>query len=218
MSTYHRPAIEPLEFRDAEGNVIPYGERWGGGSPPEDTYSVDTHPERFAPLHAVAEALIAHLGEVYDVEVTEGSEVAQDFNHPIDDAVRAVRIQPRSPACAALTFAFSSYPGVHLHAGLLHDFRYPGCGCDACDETWEGQAEELERYVLAVVGGRFQEEVRGLLRTSVAFAAEFPDGSASGELFAPNMPKERLRAARRTLRSLDGGWAPWPRKAPLAEG
>lgn len=42
----------------------------GQGSPPEDTYSVDTHPERFAPPHTVAEALIGHLRETYDVEST----------------------------------------------------------------------------------------------------------------------------------------------------
>lgn len=41
--------------RDTDGQVIDYGNRWGGGSPPEDGYSVETHPERFAPL-PVAEA------------------------------------------------------------------------------------------------------------------------------------------------------------------
>ena len=57
MSSYVRPLIEAPVFRDADGAVINYGSRWHG-SPPEDTYSVDTHPERFAPLHVVADALI----------------------------------------------------------------------------------------------------------------------------------------------------------------
>ncbi|WP_424980865.1 DUF6226 family protein [Microbacterium sp. S308A+] len=35
-----------------------YGSRWGG-SPPEDSYSVETNLERFAPLHTVADALSA---------------------------------------------------------------------------------------------------------------------------------------------------------------
>ena len=43
---------------------------------PADTYSVDTHPERFAALHTVADALIAHLRNTYDVEVDEGEETA----------------------------------------------------------------------------------------------------------------------------------------------
>lgn len=58
VSPYLRPTIESPIFLDAEGQVIDYGNRWGG-SPPEDTYSVDTHPERFAPIHAIADALIA---------------------------------------------------------------------------------------------------------------------------------------------------------------
>ena len=110
MSSYVRPLIEAPVFRDADGAVINYGSRWHG-SPPEDTYSVDTHPERFAPLHVVADALIAHLRETYDVEVDEGVEVAADLLRPaFHDVVRAVRIRPNDPKCASLTLVFTAYP------------------------------------------------------------------------------------------------------------
>ena len=56
-------------------NVIEYGNRWAsrGGTPPEDSYSVDEHPERFAPLHTVAAALIDYL---VDDGVTHGLDMA----------------------------------------------------------------------------------------------------------------------------------------------
>ena len=153
MSSYVRPLIEAPVFRDADGAVINYGSRWHG-SPPEDTYSVDTHPERFAPLHVVADALIAHLRETYDVEVDEGVEVAADLLRPaFHDVVRAVRIRPNDPKCASLTLVFTAYPGIYMHAGLLHDFHYPVCGCDACDSNWEAEADELEQRVFATVSG-----------------------------------------------------------------
>lgn len=42
-----------------------------GWEPPEDTYSVDTHLERFLPLHTVADALLTHLQENFTVEILE---------------------------------------------------------------------------------------------------------------------------------------------------
>lgn len=52
------------------------------------------------------------------------------------------RLTLSDSAAAPLTFGFTSYPGLILHAGLLHDFAYPICGCDACDETAVGQVDK----------------------------------------------------------------------------
>ena len=57
MPAYERPRWGEPVFRDSAGAVVVYGSRWGQDGPPADTYSVDTHPERFAPLHVVADAL-----------------------------------------------------------------------------------------------------------------------------------------------------------------
>lgn len=95
-------------FRDAEGQVIEYGDRWEV-SPPTDAYSVDTHPERFAPLHTVADALVAHLAETYDVRITESADVATDLLRQSRPVVRAVSIEPNDPRCAAITLAYTTF-------------------------------------------------------------------------------------------------------------
>jgi hypothetical protein len=51
-----------------------------------------------------------------------------------------------------LTFAFTDHPGIRVYAGLLHDFPFPVCGCDACEWFWEAEVDApLEELVDAVV-------------------------------------------------------------------
>lgn len=88
MTGYIRPAITVHEFRDAVGNVIPDGDRWGFDPTPDDAYGVTSNLERFAPLHDVANALIAHLVEVYDVTVSEDAAFAGDILLPGANVVR----------------------------------------------------------------------------------------------------------------------------------
>ncbi|GAA5149123.1 hypothetical protein GCM10025768_11830 [Microbacterium pseudoresistens] len=209
VTSYERPAIEVPEFRDEDGHVIEYGRRWSE-SPPEATYSVDTHPERFAPLHTVADALVTHLRDTYDVEIDEGAETAADLLHPVPhDFARAVRIRPNNPASASLTLVFTAYPGIVMHAGLLHDFLYPVCGCDACDSSWAREADRLESQVLAVAAGNYRESA-DLGGESVAFSYTYPDGTSSGHSRAQDLPVDRLRAAVPVLTELSGRWAAWP--------
>lgn len=211
MSSYVRPSIDAPIFRDADGQVIDYGNRWDG-SPPEDTYSVDTHPERFAPLHTVADALITHLRDTYDVEVEEGLDAAEDLLHAsYHEVVRAARIRPNDPTCASVTLVFTAYPGIYMHAGLLNDFHYPVCGCDACDSNWQAEADSLERQVLAVVTGHYHETIeRRDLDLWVGYAFTYPDGANSGESREQGIAPERLRAAEAILRTVSGPWAEWP--------
>ena len=200
-------------FRDAEGRVIEYGRPWEG-SPPTDTYSVDTHPERFAPLHTVADALVAHLAETCDVRITEGPDVATDLLRQSRPVVRAVRIEPNDPRCAAITLAYTDFPGIVMHAGLLHDFPFPVCGCDACDSTGEHEVDDLERHVFAVVGGRYRESVDEGTDTWVGYSLEYPNGSTSGRSPAgADLPTTRAEAARPILLMLSDGWAACPRRA-----
>ena len=209
MADYTRPAIDSPVFRDAAGQVIDYGNRWDG-SPPEDAYSVDTHPERFAPLHTIAAGLIDYLIATYDVQVVEEPRVVGDLLHAPADVVRAVRLIPSDLASAALTFVLTGYPGIYLHAGLLHDFHYPNCGCDACDDTWQGMADELEQDVLAVVSGGYRESVGAGLRPWLEYEMNYPGGSHSGRGERETIPAERLKVARQALRDLPDGWAAWP--------
>ncbi|MBY0689231.1 DUF6226 family protein [Microbacterium marinilacus] len=211
MSPYVRPAIETPVFRDADGAVIDYGERWPG-SPPEETYSIDTHPERFAPLHVVADALVAHLRNTYDVEVDDRVEAAADLpRNTSHDVIRTVRIRPTDPECATLTLVFTAYPGIHMHAGLLHDFHYPVCGCDACDSTWQAEADELEQAVFAVVSGNYRETIERGPDPWIGHTFTYPDGARSGKSRAQDFPVQRVEDAEPTLRGLRDGWASWPR-------
>lgn len=209
MTPYVRPAIESAVFRDDDGHVIDYGHRWLD-SPPDDAYSVERDTERFAPLHAIAHALIAHLARTYDVHLLEGIEVAADLLHPHHDVVRAVRVTPNNSASATLTFVFTGFPGILLHAGLLHDFRYPPCGCEACDEEWSGQADDLERQVLAVVTGHYRESVGRGRRPWIESETTFDNGTSSSRSRGEDVPPERLASALEALAGRSGPWAAWP--------
>ncbi|GAA4066388.1 hypothetical protein GCM10023065_18300 [Microbacterium laevaniformans] len=126
---------------------------------------------------------------------------------------RAVRVRPREPDCAGLTFVFTAFPGLLLHAGLLHDFPYPLCGCDACDTTWQREADELEEHVFAVVSGNYRESVeRRDGEAAVWYQVRYPNGSSGGFSNAITVPAERLAAAKPVLRRLSSGWRAWPRR------
>lgn len=215
MSDYVRPAIQSPVFRDADGAVIDYGSRWGRGSPPDDTYSVTSNLERFDPLHTVADALIAWLVETYDVVVETGPSAVDDLVPRPHGLVRAVKLTPTDDAAAPLTFAFTSFPGVYVHAGVLFESSVPTCGCDACDENWEHGADELEFTAQAVASGHFSERITGRVRPRIHHTIETPDyGSQSGWGIPPgSLSRAGLKAARKTLRSV-GAWKPWPLREP----
>ncbi|GGI45126.1 hypothetical protein BCL57_000805 [Agromyces flavus] len=217
MDGYLRPPIESPVFHDEDGAPIPYGRRWDGGDPTPESYSRTSHLDRFLPLHDVAEALIAHLVEHYAVGVDDDLGAASDLIHPRDDVVRAIRLTPADAAAAPLTFVFTSFPSVILHAGALHDFLFPVCGCDACDEGVEYLADELEWHVQAVVDGGYREQVVPSSGHGVAFSLSVPGvGSQSGSARADDLPREAVAAALAALPP-GGMWAPWPRRpAPIS--
>lgn len=212
MSEYVRPEIAAPVFHDADGVVIPYGQRWGMDGPPDHTYSVTSNLERFAPLHTIADALIAWLVDTYDVVVDQSAEGAADLVHVPRNLVRAVKLIPSDDVAAPLTIAFTSFPGLYVHAGVLFEAPLPPCGCDACDENWEQGADELERIAHAVVSGHFSERITGRIRPKVHYS--LGSGGRGGWGIPPgSLTREGLKAARKTLRSV-GAWKPWPLREP----
>jgi hypothetical protein len=209
---YVRPDLPAATYYSRKGEPIPYGRQWGEGGPDPDSYSVDSHPERFAGLHLVARALIDHLKAVYDVDVQDGPAHAGELLTEGRDVLQAFRVTPRDSGAAALTFVLTGYPGVVVHAGVLHDFPFPVCGCDACDETVETTADRLERLVLSVAAGGYSERYPVGRRRWSEYALTAFDGSGSesgqGEP-APASPL-RLQNAELRLRGVAGGWNPWP--------
>ncbi|MGG7379579.1 DUF6226 family protein, partial [Escherichia coli] len=88
----------------------------------------DPTARRPPPLHQIADALIDYLRREYAVEVKDDLSCVQDLRHLPVGVRRAVRMTPAAADAAPLTFVFTDYPGLILHAGLLHDFWYPVCG------------------------------------------------------------------------------------------
>ncbi|WP_152650650.1 DUF6226 family protein [Demequina aurantiaca] len=212
---YVRPLVSLPVFRDASGAVVDYGSRWGMAGPPEDSLSVTSHLERFAPLHSIADALITHLTTRYDAVADESASYAADLLNEQEGVTRAVRVTPMAADAAGVTFVFTSFPGVIVHAGVLQDLRFPDCDCDACDESGVDQAGELEWQVLAVAAGGFRETVTSRPRATYTMDLKYPGGSLGshgGRLSV--YPKDRVRAARDALKGLADGWQPWPERAP----
>jgi len=196
--------------------VIPYGDRWPGGAPPKDAYSVVHNPGRFAPLADVAEAVIEYLRRIDGVTANDNLRLTEErelrFLGPGNASgphiQRAVRLTPPRPEAAPLTLAFTNFPGIGLWAGAFFRLFLPRCGCDACDEEWSGCANELEMTVFAVVNGTFSELLRGRrLETRISY----PGGGSSSVCslrYLPYSPFDVKTAARR-LRSLSDNWQPW---------
>jgi Family of unknown function (DUF6226) len=209
---YVRPRLPAVTYYSEAGEPIPYGRRWGDSEPDPDSYSVDSHPERFAGLHVIARALIEYLAAVYDVEVHEDRTHAAELLMEAPDVLQAVKVTPRRSGTAPLTFVLTGYPGVIVHAGVLHDFPFPVCGCDACDETVETTADRLELLVLTVAAGGYSERypVGSRRWSEYALTAFDGSGSESGKGEPGPVATHRLHDAEIRLRDVAGGWSPWP--------
>ena len=215
---YVRPALPAVTFTDAGGRAIQYGLRWGSAGAPQEAHGRVGNPERFAALHDLADAIVAFLLENYDCALETGPGVVPPRRKGLASGVRTVRtvkLTPASRHAAPLVIEYLDFPSVDVHAGLLHDFVVPDCGCDACDETLESSADELEWLVFAVVGGGFTEWFTGRVRPTLHMSLSWDDGhrGASGPLRFSALPNDRIREARKQLASLPQGWQPWPRRA-----
>lgn len=211
LARYRRPAIPTAVFTDDAGAPIRYGERWRAGSTPDDAYERVTHPERFGPLHDVADALIGFLLDEYDARANEGQEFAVGSPALPTQIVRAMRVTPTAPDAPSLTFVFTGFPGVMVMAGALYQEAFPFCGCDACDESVTVKADALEGLVFAVIEGGFAEAYPAGTVQWYAHAIMAPDASgwSSGSTDVDAEPADRLESARRRLAELAHGWQPW---------
>ena len=209
MTRFVRPEFAAREYRDDDGSVIKYGNRWGLNSPPEESYSRTSNLDRYEPLQVVARALIDYLESTYDVTLDKSASPIADFVPPLD-VLESVRVSPLDPICASLTFGFTSTPAVFLHAGVLRDFAYPACGCDACDEGIGVTLDRLEWTVFAVTDGNFRESVTGRRRPWAGYEINTREQSESGSVRLVSLSKDRIKSASRRLADVPGWWAAWP--------
>ena len=126
--------------------------RWGDEGPPAEAYSRVSDPERFRPLLAATDDVVADLRRRFDVEVSD---------EPVDGGpqLSAQRFHPATGDGADLVVVRTDFPGVHLRAGRWTDASFPRCGCDACDEDVDEAIEDLAAFVDDVTAGRFGEEL-----------------------------------------------------------
>lgn len=213
-----------MVFVDAAGEPIPYGDRWGVDGPPERTYSRTRHPERFEPLIAVSRALVDHLDATYDVdvEVSDGlpddaPETIREFEHGQVRVVRTTTVVPRHGLCAPLVIAETSFPSVLVAMGAAGLERAPACGCDACDESLENSAEELENLIFAVANGRYQERYSWTEGIEIVVGAD--EGARWSRTPRHAADKDRVDALKQSQRLRHGErWMPWPARRDDASG
>jgi hypothetical protein len=119
----------------------------------DSLYGRVSNPERFAPLHQGAAALIADLTREFDVAV-EAVEPEQGHGRP--EGLSATRLTPVRGG-APVTITTTAFPGLFVRFGERHTEAFPQCGCDACDEQADVLLADLRRKLLTVAAGRFRE-------------------------------------------------------------
>ena len=192
--------------------------RWGIEGPPDEAYSRVTNPERFQPLHTAATELLDRLEREFVVERLEV--------HDVDDELARIRLAgtperlvPHDPQAAPIVVAFTDFPGLHLRFGSWRTEPFPGCGCDACDETADGSIEHMTRMVESVVSGGFRESIQVPVLLGTGWQeSEFRYNDGHG-----GFSRSRGRISRSRALEMTGGerhvaleWKPWPRRNATA--
>jgi len=202
--------------------------------PPPEAYSRVTDAERYRPLHASADRLLADLEVRYRVERTDEVDLEPTVVRRWRRAERAVRLTPGGNG-SPLTVIFTDFPGVVILAGHALEVRLPFCGCDACAEDLDELVKILVVRAGAVVAGGLTEERLRNRFGGDAFAWDlWSDGEINGSRgrIEPNSPGEAIpigrtlgrhgsgarpdvRARRRCASSPSvASWAPWPSTSP----
>jgi Family of unknown function (DUF6226) len=186
----------------------PYGP--GPYGPPPEAYSHVTNPERFRPLHTFMVELIGRLQAAFDVERLEGYGL-DDKLESVNLVRPSIKLVPRDPRAAPILVSFTAFPGLRVRVGRWYVDAFPGCGCDACDETADGEAARLTQMVDDVTNGRFREAIWVPLEGDAWQEAEFwsPCGRSSSRTAVDCCHARQLLAGSDCLRL---EWRPWPRE------
>ena len=200
-----------------------YGTKWGPDGPPPEAYSRVTDAERFRPLHAAMREIISRLQREYDVTLDEGYGLDEELERRVTLAAPTIRLTPSDNGAAPISIAFTDLPGLYLRFGRWLMEPFPGCGCDACDESAEGEIEILSDVIDDVTAGRFREGIRIplLSRSGWRKTETWADKTKLAERNTGIWSRGESRIDRQKARNLTGGarrldinWKPWPRRQP----
>jgi hypothetical protein len=148
-------------------------------------------------LHEAAEELLDELVGGYVVERREGKEP-----YGLETA-RAVWLVPRSPAAGPLAIVFAEPAAIVLRLGRWFSEQ-------------PSELEDLRRLVAAHIEGGLWEQVRRGLSGSWRETRLIGAGIEI-QRQAP-LDASEARSARREGFAAPVSWAPWPRRAPNADG
>jgi hypothetical protein len=205
---YQRPEIEWADYFDEHGTLIPYGQRWDG-LPQAESYSVTSHPQRFAPVKLVAQALLDWMQGNFEVRCFEDPELARQLHVDPGEVVSSVRIIPADSRCAPAGIVITTFPGVLLELGALYQAVFPNCGCDGCDDDVPEILDELENQVGSAVCGAFVEILQNGTGRLVQRFDSAETGFAEQASALDDISPARLARAHAILPP-SGVWAPWP--------
>jgi hypothetical protein len=184
------------------------GNRWGFAGPPLEAYSRVTNPERFSSLHDAAAELLDRLEHEFETERKEAYGLDPELEQGCNLSRPSVALVPPEIGAAPLVVAFSAFPGLRVRLGRWYVVAFPTCGCDACDETAEGETERLRLLIDNITAGQFREAIRLRADGTVWKESQFWGRGGAEEL---RLDQARVREL------LDGGnrysheWGPWPR-------
>jgi Family of unknown function (DUF6226) len=184
------------------------GNRWGAEGPPLEAYSRVTDPERFGSLHLVAAELLDRLEREFDVERAEAHGLDPELEQGITLAGPSVTLVPRDAGAAPVLIAFSTFPGIAVRFGRWCTSVFPVCGCDACDETAEGEIERLKSMIDNLTAGRFREAIRISAEGNPWQEWEFGSGRCAKSRLDPDRARQLVVAGDQSLYE----WGPWPKR------
>jgi hypothetical protein len=173
--------------------------------PTEPPYGRVTNAARFAILHSVAVELLDQLEKEFDVERIEPYAHDEDLRGFAGVSVTrpTVALVPREGA--PLVVAFSSFPGLLVRLGRGYRTAFPSCGCDACDESADGEADRFRELVRAVTRGQFREFVETDANGSLTLVWEW---ESSGRRWREQLLLESAEASKVEL-GPRSPWKPW---------
>jgi hypothetical protein len=185
--------------------------RWGPEGPPDEAYSRVTNPERFRPLHDIALGLIDNLSATCYVERHDGYGIDDELEK-IELERPVIKLVPHDASAAPLVFAFTTFPGIRVRFGYWRMDGFPPCGCDACDETADGEAGQLSRIVDAVTAGRFRETVHLPFLGDGFYESRFwwDDGGSMSN--RERIDRSRARQMLALMEGASRDWKPWPHR------
>ncbi len=183
----------------------------------DPAYSRVTNPERFQPLHTAMLEIIGRLENDFEVERTEGYGLDEELEKNLDLARPDIRLTPRDPDAAPIVVVFTAFPGLHVRFGRWYKEPFPDCGCDACDESAEGEIERLNDMIDDVTAGRFYEGIeiplisfQGTGWIETRFWSPDETRSSISSRSRSRVSGQRARELSGGRRRLDLDWKPWP--------